>query len=124
MNIGIKSIGSFIPEFKIDNIKKAQSFNKNEEFLIDKIGAIKLPRKADSDDTSDLASLAIQELLNNSKFTTRGESTSWLCRPLKPCAWLHQCTGGIAPHFPMCRRSDILHPQPIHNVGGARDALG
>jgi len=67
MNLGIKAIESFIPEYKIDNIKKAESFNKNEKFLIDKIGAIKLPRMDETHDTSDLASLAIEKLLDNEK---------------------------------------------------------
>ncbi|WP_337881102.1 ketoacyl-ACP synthase III [Rheinheimera sp.] len=62
MSIGIKAIASYIPEKNVDNIALAAEFGETAEFVEQKLGAIKLPRKAASEETSDLCVKAIQRL--------------------------------------------------------------
>lgn len=66
MNLGIKSIGSYIPENFIDNLIEARKFNESKDFITNKIGALKLPRKSDNQDTSDLCVEAVKSLQKNS----------------------------------------------------------
>ena len=63
MDIGIKSIASYIPDNYIDNIKKSAEFGENEHFIEKKIGALKLPRKG-TQETSDLCVKAVKNLEN------------------------------------------------------------
>jgi 3-oxoacyl-[acyl-carrier-protein] synthase-3 len=61
--LGIKGIGIYLPQNKVDNVKQGISFGESEIFVLDKIGALHLPRKDKNDETSDLAVMAIMDLL-------------------------------------------------------------
>lgn len=63
--IGIKSIASFLPEGRIDNLEQALKFGETEEFVREKIGAVTLSYLAEGMDTSDMAVAAIEALLAN-----------------------------------------------------------
>lgn len=60
--IGIKAIASYIPTRSVDNIERAQGFGETDEFVRSKIGALRLPIKEATQETSDLAMLAVQAL--------------------------------------------------------------
>ncbi|MDC0010724.1 ketoacyl-ACP synthase III [Porticoccaceae bacterium] len=62
--IGIRSISSFIPEKKIDNIKQALDFGEDESFISKKIGALTLPVISGSQETSDMAVAAVNKLID------------------------------------------------------------
>lgn len=64
--IGIRSIASYIPAHTIDNVQQARGFGEGEEFARTKVGALQLPRKAETEDTSDLGSKALSALLSKS----------------------------------------------------------
>ncbi len=61
--IGIRSIASYIPEGRIDNIAQAQSFDRDAEFVKNKLGTTTLSVKAENEETSDLSVRAVQNLL-------------------------------------------------------------
>lgn len=61
--IGIKSIASYIPAGRIDNIAQAASFDRDEAFVESKIGTATLSVKDASEDTSDLCAAAVRNLL-------------------------------------------------------------
>ena len=61
--IGIRSIASYIPEGRIDNIAQAQSFDRDEAFVDAKLGTRTLSVKAEGEETSDLSVRAVQSLL-------------------------------------------------------------
>lgn len=61
--IGIKSIASYIPAGRIDNIAQAASFDRDEEFVLSKIGTTTLSLKGDAEETSDLCAAAVRNLL-------------------------------------------------------------
>ena len=61
--IGIRSIASYIPEGRIDNIAQAQSFDRDAEFVQAKLGTQTLSVKADNEETSDLCVRAVENLL-------------------------------------------------------------
>ena len=61
--IGIKAIASYVPTLTIDNIAQAKKFGESEDFIRGKIGAVHLPRKEVDQETSDLAVLAVEVLL-------------------------------------------------------------
>jgi len=61
--LGIKAIGIYLPQNKLDNIKQGARFGESEIFVLDKIGALRLPRKEKDEETSDLAVMAIMDLL-------------------------------------------------------------
>lgn len=63
--IGIKSIASFLPEGRVDNLAQALKFGEGEVFIREKIGAIELTRLSDGMETSDMAVGAIEALLAN-----------------------------------------------------------
>lgn len=65
--IGIKNIASFIPEYALDNLQRVEEFGESQDFIAKKIGALKLPRKGESEETSDLAVKAIEQLLKGSE---------------------------------------------------------
>ena len=67
--IGIKSVSAYLPEQCIDNVQQGQKFGESREFIEKKIGALKLPRKDDSEDTSDLAVAAVRALFEQSGLT-------------------------------------------------------
>ena len=60
--IGIKAIASYIPPRAVDNIARAEAFGETEDFLRNKIGALRLPLKEAGQETSDLAMQAVQAL--------------------------------------------------------------
>jgi 3-oxoacyl-[acyl-carrier-protein] synthase-3 len=60
--IGIKAIASFIPPHAVDNIARAKTFGETEDFLRNKIGALRLPLKEANQETSDLAMRAVLAL--------------------------------------------------------------
>jgi 3-oxoacyl-[acyl-carrier-protein] synthase-3 len=64
--IGIKSIASYVPKKVVDNIHRAESFGESEDFIRNKIGAIKLPLKDEAQETSDLALNAVRTLFAKS----------------------------------------------------------
>ncbi|MHB0925484.1 MAG: ketoacyl-ACP synthase III [Gallionellaceae bacterium] len=70
--IGIKAIASHVPPNFIDNIEQAQAFGETEEFIKNKIGAIRLPRKEEHQETSDLALLAVQALFKKCPELNKG----------------------------------------------------
>ena len=61
--IRIRSIASYIPEGRIDNIAQAQSFDRDAEFVQTKLGTTTLSVKDDKQETSDLCVRAVQNLL-------------------------------------------------------------
>lgn len=61
--IGIKSIASYVPADAIDNVEQAVRFEKSADFVENKVGARRLPRKAPGEETSDLAVKAVERLL-------------------------------------------------------------
>jgi 3-oxoacyl-[acyl-carrier-protein] synthase-3 len=61
--IGIKAISSYVPGNFIDNISQAASFGESESFVREKIGAIRLSRMEEGQETSDLAVKAVEALL-------------------------------------------------------------
>ncbi|MBF8731399.1 ketoacyl-ACP synthase III [Pseudomonas guariconensis] len=61
--IGIKSIASYVPEGVVDNVEQAARFDKSADFIENKVGALRLPRKAADEETSDLAVQAVENLL-------------------------------------------------------------
>ncbi len=60
--IGIKAIAAHIPKQSLNNIERAQGFGEAEDFVRSKIGALRLPVKEATQETSDLAMLAVQAL--------------------------------------------------------------
>lgn len=62
MPIGIKAIASYIPEQGVDNLAQGERFGVDSDFINNKLGALFLPRKEQQHDTSDLCTLAIQQL--------------------------------------------------------------
>lgn len=61
--IGIRSIASYIPEGRIDNIAQAQKFDRDESFVLGKLGTASLSVKAAEEETSDLCVRAVENLL-------------------------------------------------------------
>jgi len=64
--IGIKCIAAYVPKQSIDNIAQGEVFGESEEFIRTKIGATKLPRKDEMEETSDLAASAVRKLTDGS----------------------------------------------------------
>jgi len=61
--IGIRSIAAYLPQESIDNIAQGASFGESDDFIKGKIGATRLTRKSESEDTSDLAVNAVRNLI-------------------------------------------------------------
>lgn len=61
--IGIRSIASYIPQGRIDNIAQARSFGRDEDFVINKLGTTTLSVKDEDQETSDLCVQAVENLL-------------------------------------------------------------
>lgn len=61
--IGIKEIGSYIPDLQIDNVLRAEQVGKDPAFIIEKVGFSKVSRKAPEQETSDLCVKAYDALL-------------------------------------------------------------
>ncbi|MGI9406481.1 MAG: ketoacyl-ACP synthase III [Hyphomicrobiaceae bacterium] len=60
--IGIKAIGSYVPDGGFDTLSRAEEFGTNEAFLRDKTGFLFTPRKAKEEATSDLCVKAYNDL--------------------------------------------------------------
>ena len=67
MTVGIKAVSVYKPEDYIDNILQATNLDASEEFVINKIGMLRLARKSKVQKTSDMALLATEELINQYK---------------------------------------------------------
>ena len=61
--IGIKAIASYVPQGRASNLALAQGFEVDETFLREKIGVLARAIKDDAEDTSDLATLALERLM-------------------------------------------------------------
>lgn len=61
--LGIKAIASYIPEGRASNLTLAERFEVDETFLAGKIGVLERAIRAPDQDTSDLAYLALERLL-------------------------------------------------------------
>ncbi len=61
--IGIKNIASYIPAGRIDNIAQAAAFDRDEGFVLSKIGTPTLSVKDEDEETSDLCVAAVRNLL-------------------------------------------------------------
>ena len=64
--IGIHEIASYVPSNHIDNLAQGRSFGKSDDFIRKKIGALKLPQKGATEETSDLAVFAVNRLIAKS----------------------------------------------------------
>jgi 3-oxoacyl-[acyl-carrier-protein] synthase-3 len=62
MDIGITAIGVYVPELRIDNVKDSERFGMDPAFVTDKIGFRRIAKKDESQETSDLAVLAVEDL--------------------------------------------------------------
>lgn len=58
----IKAIGCYIPESRLDNVERAARFGRDAGFVAEKLGPIRVARKAADEDTSDLAFKAVQAI--------------------------------------------------------------
>ncbi|WP_299569739.1 ketoacyl-ACP synthase III [uncultured Shewanella sp.] len=63
MEIGIQAIASYIPTSSIDNVEQGSHFGETAEFVESKLGPVKLPRKAEEQECSDLCVAAIEQLV-------------------------------------------------------------
>lgn len=59
--LGIRGIASYLPKSHINNLAAGKQFGESEEFIINKIGGLKLPIKENNEDVSDLS---IKSLVN------------------------------------------------------------
>ncbi len=69
--IGIKSIASYVPTAGVDNYAQGAKFEKDEEFILGKIGSAFLPRKDADQETSDLCVEAVNALFANNPQLSR-----------------------------------------------------
>ena len=60
--IGIQYVSAYLPAAAIDNALQAKGFDADEDFISDKIGMLALSRKADHEQTSDMAVSAVLKL--------------------------------------------------------------
>ena len=64
--IGINAVAAYVPRGFIDNIKQGAAFGESEEFIRNKIGATRLARKDEVEETSDLVVRAVETLFDDS----------------------------------------------------------
>jgi len=69
MTIGIKKVSAYCPSDFIDNVSQAEAFDSTKEFIVDKIGMLRLSRKSRKDDTTDLAKKAVDLLSSEVGFS-------------------------------------------------------
>lgn len=67
--IGVRDVASYVPLASIDNIRQAEQFSESEAFVRRKLGALHLSRKAEDEETSDLANKALLALFERSSLT-------------------------------------------------------
>lgn len=58
----IRAVSTYIPSSVVDNIEQGKSFGEGESFIRNRIGALCLPRKDNSEETSDMAAKALINL--------------------------------------------------------------
>jgi 3-oxoacyl-[acyl-carrier-protein] synthase-3 len=63
----LNTIASYIPSGYIDNINQAIRFGETSDFVREKIGAVRLAKKAVAEETSDLAVAAVTNLIKKTK---------------------------------------------------------
>jgi 3-oxoacyl-[acyl-carrier-protein] synthase-3 len=68
----IKAIGCYIPETRLDNVERAAKFGRDAAFVADKLGPLRVARKAADEDTSDLAVRAVQAIQGFDPVTVDG----------------------------------------------------
>ncbi|RDH90184.1 MAG: 3-oxoacyl-ACP synthase [endosymbiont of Seepiophila jonesi] len=61
--VGIRAIGSYLPEGRVDNLARITTFGKDGVFVKEKLGFTKLARKSTDEETSDLCVRACENLL-------------------------------------------------------------
>lgn len=61
--VGIRAIGSYLPEGRVDNLARIDTFGKDAAFVEEKLGFKKLARKSADEETSDLCVKACEDLL-------------------------------------------------------------
>lgn len=61
--VGIKAIGTYLPEERISNLDRLEKFGLKEEFIHNKVGFTAIAKKSDHQDTSDLCIKAYEDLL-------------------------------------------------------------
>lgn len=66
----LQTIASYVPSHFLDNIVQAATFGETEEFIRKKIGPVRLPRKDPSEETSDIAVMAVRALLAKAALAT------------------------------------------------------
>ena len=62
MTIGIRAVSVYSPDDYIDNVLQAEKLDSTKEFITDKIGMLRLARKSNKQETTDLAKLAVEAL--------------------------------------------------------------
>ncbi len=60
--VGIKAIGTYLPEGRISNYDRLEKFESDEDFIKNKIGILEVSLKSDDEDTSDLGVKAFENL--------------------------------------------------------------
>jgi len=70
-SINIVAIGSYIPDTMIDNLERAESFNRDQDFVTEKLGFLKLARKSPQEETSDLCVKAYDDLASSCHIDNR-----------------------------------------------------
>jgi len=63
--IGIQAIASYIPDNMVDNLARCGQFGKDPDFVREKIGFVRLPRKDQTMETSDMCVAAFKALGNS-----------------------------------------------------------
>jgi len=66
--VGICAIGTHVPVQRLDLRPSLASFGVNEDFLLRKTGYVTLARRVENQETSDLAELAVKDLLKTHPF--------------------------------------------------------
>lgn len=61
--VGVKAVGTYIPGGRVDNVARCADFDKDADFIENKIGFKYLSRKAPDEETSDLCVKAYNDLL-------------------------------------------------------------
>lgn len=62
MSVGIKAVSVYKPNNYIDNVDQSRKLEASEEFIVNKIGMLRLARKSQEQKTSDLAMFATEKL--------------------------------------------------------------
>ena len=77
--IGIQSIASFVPGFKVDNLARGSRYGRDEDFIREKIGFVSLPRKEKEMETSDMCVAAFEALCAKCKIDRQTVDSILVC---------------------------------------------